>query len=71
MLKSLSEQYACRAREFSDTVARLAPHKDISPEVLGLLREIKRRHELCCDAEQRLERYVQQDDDESDAQGAA
>jgi hypothetical protein len=70
-MKSLSEQYACRAREFSDTVARLAPHERVSGEVLGLFREIRRRHALCCDAEQKLERYIQQKDDESKVQGAA
>ena len=71
MLQSLSEQCACRARELSDTVALLAPHKHLSPEVLGLFREIKRRRALYCDAERRLERYMLQDDNESKAQGAA
>ena len=47
MLKSLSEQYARRARELSDSVALLGRHDHISPELLGLLDRIKRLRELC------------------------
>ena len=61
MLKSLSEQYAHRAREFSDTVALLGRHNSFGPEVLKLFRKIKRQHELCGDAEAKLARYIQQE----------
>ena len=52
MLKSLSEQYSRRAREFSDSVALLGGHNSVGPEVLKLFRKIKRQRELCRDAEQ-------------------
>lgn len=58
MLKSLSEPYACRAREFSDTVALLGRHNSVEPEVVKLLLEIKRQLALCVDAEERLEHYM-------------
>ena len=38
MLKSLLEQYARRAREFSDSVALLGRHNSVGPDVLKLLR---------------------------------
>jgi hypothetical protein len=58
-LKSLSQKYARRAREFSDTVALLGKHEEVTPELLKLLREIRRRRALCVDAEEKIERYVQ------------
>jgi hypothetical protein len=61
LLKSLSEQYARRAREFSDAVALLGRHNSAGPEVLKLFKKIQRRHELCSDAEEKLERYIQQE----------
>jgi hypothetical protein len=61
VLKSLSEQYALRAREFSDTVVLLGRHKSFGPEVLKLFRKIKRQHELCGDVEAKLARYIQQE----------
>ena len=60
MLKSLSEQYARRAREFSDAVALLGRHDSVGPEFMRLFKKIKRQRELCDDAEDKLERYVQQ-----------
>ena len=60
MLKLLSEQYASRAREFSDSVALLGRHNSVGPQFLKLLKKIKRQRELCGDAEKELERYIQQ-----------
>jgi hypothetical protein len=66
-LKSLSEQYARRAREFSDSVALLGRHDSLGPEILKLFKKIKRQRELCSDAEQKLERYIQQDIEDPEA----
>ena len=63
MLKSLSEQYARRAREFSDAVALLGRHDSVGPDVLKLFKKIKRQRQLCGDAEEKLERYIQQEID--------
>jgi hypothetical protein len=69
VLKSLSEQYARRAREFSDSVALLGRHNSVGPEVLKLFKKIKRQRELCGDAEEKLERYIQQEIEDSEAPG--
>jgi hypothetical protein len=71
LLKSLSEQYARRAREFSDTVALLGRHNSVGPEVLKLFKEIKRQRALCGDAEEKLERYMKQENENSESAGAA
>jgi hypothetical protein len=71
MLKSLSEQYAHRARELSDAVALLGRHDHIGPELLVLLKRIRQLRELCGDAERKFERYVEQEDSNSRGEGAA
>jgi hypothetical protein len=71
LLKSLSEKYARRAREFSDTVALLGQHGEVTPEFLMLFQEIKRQRALCRDAEEKFERYLQQEGDNPKAEGAA
>ena len=71
MLKSLSEQYARRAREFADAVALLGRHNSVGPEVLKLCKKIKRQRELCGDAEEQLERFIRQEIEGSEAAGAA
>ena len=71
MLNSVSEEYARRARQFSDTVALLGQHHEVTPEVLELFKEIKRQRALCRDAEEKFERYVQQESDNAKAAGAA
>lgn len=54
--RSLTEQFARTAREFSDAVARLGRYKDVEPEqLLGPLEEVKLRHRLCAEAEESLE----------------
>lgn len=70
MLRSLSEQYAGRAREFSDSVALLGRHSSVGPEMLKLFEKIKRQRQLCGDAEEKLERYLQQEIADSE-EGAA
>jgi len=71
LLKSLSEQYARRAREFSDTVALLGRHDRMGPEVLGLFKQIQRKRALCCDAEQKFARFIQLENENSKSEGAA
>ena len=71
MLKSLSEQYARRAREFADAVALLGRHNSVGPEVLKLCKKIKRQHQLCGDAEKKLERYIQHEIEDPEGAGAA
>jgi hypothetical protein len=71
MLRSLSEQYALRAREFSDKVALLGKYDHIGREVLKLFKEIKRQRVLCSDAEEKLERYLQQANSDPKSSDAA
>jgi hypothetical protein len=71
MMRSLSEQYALRAREFSDKVALLGQYDHIGWEVLKLFKEIKRQRALCSDAEEKLERYLQQENSDPKSSGAA
>ena len=71
LLKSLSEQYARRAREFADAVALLGRHNSVGPEVVKLCKKIKRQRELCGDAEKELERYIRQEIEHPEAVGAA
>jgi len=66
----LTELYARRAREFSDAVALLGRCRDIGPEVVALMQEIRRRRGLCFEAAEALERYVQESKQMSDAQSA-
>jgi hypothetical protein len=70
LLKSLSEQYARRAREFSDSVALLGRHNSAGREVLKLFKKIKRQRELCGDAEEKLERFLKAEIQDSES-GAA
>lgn len=58
MLKSLTEQYALRAREYSDSVAGLGRYHDIGPEVLKRFKEIKRKRGLCRDIEEKFDLYI-------------
>lgn len=69
LLKSLSEKYARRAREFSDSVALLGRHNSVGPEVLKLFKKIKRQRELCGDAEEELGRYIHQEIEDSRSPG--
>jgi hypothetical protein len=71
VLKSLSEKYARRAREFSDTVALLGQHNEVTPEFVQLFREIKQQRALCRDAEEKFERHLQHELDNAKAAAAA
>ena len=71
MLKSLSEQYARRAREFADAVALLGCYNSVGPDVLKLCKKIKRQRELCGDAEKKLERYIREQIEHPAEVGAA
>jgi len=66
----LTELYARRAREFSDAVALLGHYRDIGPEIVPLMQEIRRRRGLCFEAAEALERYVQEGKPMSDTQSA-
>jgi len=58
-LRTLIEEFARRAREFSDAVARLGRSAEIQPEkILRMLDEVKLRHRLADEAEERLEFYL-------------
>jgi hypothetical protein len=61
MLRELAELYARRAREFSDAVARLGRHNQIGPEISLLLTEISKRRDLCTEAAEKLDQYVEQE----------
>ena len=71
MLKSLSEQYARQAREFADEVALLGRHTSVGPDVRKLFKKIKRQRELCGDAEEKLEQYIQQEIGDPEGTGSA
>ena len=70
MLKSLSEQYARRARDFSDSVALLGRHNSVGPGILKLFKKIKRQRELCGDAEAKLQRYITEETEDFDTSAA-
>jgi hypothetical protein len=58
--RELAQLYAIRAREFSETVARLGQIEETGPDLMRLLREINRRRALCSSAAEELDRYVVQ-----------
>jgi hypothetical protein len=70
LLKSLSEKYARRAREFADTLALLGQHNEVTPEFVQLFGQIKRQRALCRDAEEKVERYLQHESGNAKAAGA-
>jgi hypothetical protein len=58
-------------RQLSDTVALLGNYDHIGPEVPNLFKEIQRLRALCSDAEEKLERYLRQENGHARASGAA
>ena len=60
MLHKIVEVYALRAREYSDAVARLGQHDHMSPELLALVREIKKRRALCEETAGEFDQYISQ-----------
>jgi hypothetical protein len=59
MLWELSQLYARRARELSESVARLGQYHDISPELLELMKDIREQRSLCDEIAEKLERYIE------------
>jgi len=58
MLHELTQVYAVRARQFSETVARLGTINSNGPDLVRLMRKIKRRRALCDAASAELDRYI-------------
>jgi hypothetical protein len=58
MLRRLKASYASKAREFSDSVARLGKTDCVGAQLLALLAMTKRQRCLCAEAEEALERYI-------------
>ena len=65
MWHELVRVYAIRAREFSESAARLGQQASIGPEFLKWWREVQRRHALCNDAGAELNRYIERVDSAS------
>jgi len=65
MWHELVRVYAIRAREFSESAARLGQQASIGPEFLKWWREVQRRHALCNDAGAELNRYMERVDSAS------
>ena len=59
MWHELVRVYAIRAREFSESAALLGQQTRIGPEFLERWREVQRRHALCNDAGDELNRYIE------------
>jgi len=57
-LRSLIEEFARKAREFSDAVARLGSAEIESEKILQILDEAKLRHCVVGEAEERLEFHL-------------
>jgi hypothetical protein len=60
MLRRLTELYARRAREYSETVARLGTQFCVRPELFDLMLEIRRKRRLCDEAEEKFDRYLKE-----------
>ena len=59
MWHELVRVYAIRAREFSESAARLGQQASIGPEFLQWWREVQRRRALCNDAGDELNRFIE------------
>jgi hypothetical protein len=60
MNRELTANYAIRARQFSDAVARLGQHRHIGPGFLGLLQQVMTLQALCLEAGSELQSYVEE-----------
>lgn len=60
MLRELLQLYARRARELSESVARLGQYHDIGPELLELMKEIRQQRSLCDEIAEKVDRYIDQ-----------
>jgi hypothetical protein len=61
-LRELTRNYALRAREFSDSVARLGRFGRIGPDFIGAMEEVEKFRALCLRAGDELSQHI-------DAQG--
>jgi hypothetical protein len=52
-------------------VALLGRYNHVGPEVLKLFKKIKRQRALCGDVEEKFERYIQEENENPKARGAA
>jgi hypothetical protein len=59
MIRKFLRLYAIRAREFSDTVARLGRIQEMGPEFAEVLEEIKQKQRACLSAGEDLERFIE------------
>ena len=59
MWRELVQDYALRAREFSEAVAILGQHSPLGQESLRQLAEIEDRQAACGAAAHALERYIE------------
>jgi hypothetical protein len=70
MWREIARRYAIRAREFSDAVAALGREARLGPPPsLKLLKEIRRRRDLCNEVADEFERYVTLDASAADSSG--
>jgi hypothetical protein len=60
MLRELTQLYARRARELSESVARLGRYHDIGPELLELKKDIRQQRSLCDEIAEKLDGYIEQ-----------
>jgi hypothetical protein len=58
MWRDLVRAYALRAREFSDTVAKLGTYVDTGPEFTAQILEIEKRRAICQEAADQLDLYI-------------
>jgi hypothetical protein len=59
MNRELLANYAIRAREYSDAVARLGSQADVNTEFVLLFKEILRLQALCSHSSRELQSYIQ------------
>ena len=60
MKQKLLANYAIKARQYSDAVARLGLHDDSGPEFLALLDKTARLQASCFKAGEEIRKYVEQ-----------
>jgi hypothetical protein len=64
-LRELTREYALRAREFSDSVARLGRFHHIGSGFIEAIREVERCRALCLAAAGHLNQYIDAQDSAS------
>ena len=56
--EQLAQEYATRARLFSEAVAKLGRHRDVGPETVALWQEIKELRTSCIHSEREIDRHL-------------